>query len=209
MEVDPTETGEETTAENEDKLVDDMDITTPMVEESADVNSLEENKPVNDIKSLNNVTLEEATEKEDNDKEEEGEDFNTPEETPNVEPEPNIDILPASEYRPTFKINFNAKIPEDYTEKVSFDVKLSDILEHKSAPPRKTIVDHCLDKRKAEMDPELLEYPMSMIRFKQLRMDPGLKMNYEDVRKVRTSQDDIDDDDDDEEEEMTDDEASE
>ena len=91
----------------------------------------------------------------------------------------NVEWLPASEYAPKFHLNFDANIPaEEETERIDCDVTLSEILAHKGAPPRvKTIVDHCVDKRKAEADPRSLEFPLSWIRYKKLRMDVGLSVN--------------------------------
>ena len=78
-----------------------------------------------------------------------------------------------------FHLNFDGNIPvEEETERIDCDVALSEILAHKGAPPRvKTIVDHCVDKRKAEEDPGSLEFPLSWIRYKKLRMDVGLSVN--------------------------------
>ena len=109
----------------------------------------------------------------------------------------NVEFLPASEYAPKFQLNFNANIPAEDTEKIDCDVTLSEILAHKGAPPRmKTIVDHCVDKRKAEADPGSLEFPLSWIRYKKLRMDVGLSVNCKEAELPAEVEEKVEDEDD-------------
>ena len=89
---------------------------------------------------------------------------------------PNLEVLPGKYFKPTFHYNFDAPIPEDRSENISFEVSLLEILKYKGAPNRvKNIVDHYVDKRKA--DPTLLEYPLSQIRYKKLRQEAGLTLD--------------------------------
>ena len=94
---------------------------------------------------------------------------------------PNIDVLPAKYFNPTFKYKFDAKIPEDSIEKHTCDISLPDILKNKVNQNRvKNIVDHCVEKRKK--DPTLIEYPLSHIRYKKLRMDARLNLDSKEAK---------------------------
>ena len=96
---------------------------------------------------------------------------------------PNLEVLPAKYFNPPFHYNFDAKIPEDRSENISFGTSLPEILKNKGAPNRvKNIVDHCVEKRKA--DPTLLEYPLSQIRYKKLRQEAGLLLDCKEARYI-------------------------
>ena len=102
----------------------------------------------------------------------------------------NLEVLPATYFNPPFQYNFDAQIPEDRSENIPFNASLSEILKNKGAPNRvKNIVDHCVEKRKA--DPTLLEYPLSQIRYKKLRLEAELKM---DCKEAQAHQDAPEDD---------------
>ena len=89
--------------------------------------------------------------------------------------------------RPAFKYNFKATIPEDFHENVSFNVSVTDIIKTQGAPAAraKNIVDHCVEKRKAES----VDYPLSMIRYKKLRRDANVKVS--NCNKIRTGDADV------------------
>merc|ERR1711911_206091 len=46
---------------------------------------------------------------------------------------PNLEVLPGKYFKPTFHYNFDAPIPEDRSENISFDVSLPEILKYKGA----------------------------------------------------------------------------
>ena len=174
-----------TSAVNREELIDEADQAN---EDQTEQDIMKGSEEVRESRkySKEEVTLEEVAEKSTeavttsaNDRELEVKDKT--EELP-----PTVEVIPANGYVPKFKLPFDANIQEDYHEKVTFDVSLSDILEHKSAPPRtKTIVDHCVEKRKSEgVDPSSLQYPMSLIRYKKLRMDVGLKVDCKEAKLV-------------------------
>ena len=58
---------------------------------------------------------------------------------------------------------------------------MPDILKNKVNQNRvKNIVDHCVEKRKK--DPTLIEYPLSHIRYKKLRMDARLNLDSKEAK---------------------------
>ena len=85
-----------------------------------------------------------------------------------------LDKVSVGQYRATLNLPFDSKIPEDSVEKVKLDVSVGDIL---SSVKNKTIVDHCVEKRKLEDDPASIPYPMSWIKYKKLRMNLDLKVD--------------------------------
>merc|ERR1712150_131140 len=85
-----------------------------------------------------------------------------------------LEKVSVSQYKATFNLPFDSKtIPEDSVEKVKFDVTVGDVL---NSTKNKTIVDHCVEKRKLEDDPASTPYPLSWIKYKKLRMNLDLKI---------------------------------
>ena len=86
-----------------------------------------------------------------------------------------LEKVSVSQYKATFNLPFDSKtIPEDSVEKVKFDVTVGDVL---NSTKNKTIVDHCVEKRKLEDDPASTPYPLSWIKYKKLRMNLDLKID--------------------------------
>ena len=90
-----------------------------------------------------------------------------------------LEKVSVGQYRATFNLPFDSKIPEDSVEKVKLGVTVSDIL---NSTKNKTIVDHCVEKRKLEDDPASTPYPLSWIKYKKLRMNLDLKMDKSELK---------------------------
>ena len=155
-------------------------------EVDTEVNSLRNHKHQLQLKQ---VTLEEAPELENNEQIDNCEKEN---ELTSDSPSDNLkkvelEKVSVGEYRTTVNLPFNSQVQEDCVEKVKFDVSLGDIL---SSTKNKTIVDHCVEKRKfEEEDPASTQYPLSWIKYMKLRMN--LNLNIEKCDWSDDSSDDV------------------